>query len=166
MSPQTEAFIAVVASVAGVAIAATSSLNNATVAYIGIPLTALAMAAFGAAMSYAFGEIERNRRRLFGITITSTMFGAALVTAVPAIFGWTLDPVAQGPFAFIFALFARWIIPALKSALPSMAKALVGLIGRNNGGYQGPYEGPPYEPPQYRHPQDDDDRGPPHSGGY
>lgn len=158
MTPQTDASIGLAVALAAAIGAATLPLNDVTVAFIGVPLTAITMAALGAAMSYAFDAGERNRKRLFAITVASTLFGAACVTVVPEIFNWELSKVTQGPLAFIFALFARWMIPALRGALPAMAQAIASIFNRGSN-YQPPYDSGG-SPPNER----DDDLPP--RGGY
>ncbi len=155
MAPHTDGPIALGVALAAAISTAALPLNDVTIAFIGVPLTAISMAALGAAMSYAFDAGEKNRRRLFAITAASTVFGAACVTVVPEVFSWEMTKVAQGPLAFIFALFARWIIPALRGALPAMAQAIASIFNRGST-YTPPYDQPP-------HNKNDDQ---PPSGGY
>lgn len=142
------------------------TLNDVSLALLGIPITAVGMAAAGAVMSYAFGTSERSRKKLFFVAIASTIFGAAMVTLLPALFGWELKEEAQPPMAFVCALFSRWMVPAIKGALPAMANAAASIFNKGGGygGYGGPYDmRPPYDDERDARPRD---RRPPPNDDY
>lgn len=110
---------------AAAATSLTASLIDSSIPLFGVPLTAIGMAAAGATMSFAFGQAEKSRRRLFGVAIAGTFAGACGVTVVPAFLGleW-VSPVVQPPLAFFLAFFSRWIIPLLVDVLPSVIRRL------------------------------------------
>lgn len=122
------------------------TLNDVSEAFFGVPLTALTMAALGAAMSFAYDNTKRSRAKLFVLAAVYTILGASLVSIVPDLFGWQLKPAAQPPLAFIFALFAQKIVPAMRNLVPALATAAANILSRS--GYGGQLPPPPSSPPR------------------
>lgn len=108
----------------------------------GASISAFGLAAIGSVMSYAWGKPEGTRALLFFKSLSVTLFSVALVVVGPDLFGWELKPESQPPLAFIIATFGRWLIPAMKRAVPAMAQGLATMFSKSVNSWD--------EPGQYR----------------
>ncbi len=115
-------------------------INSITVPLIGVPLTAVTMAAAGAMCAFAWPRAESNRSRLFGVTLASTFVAAASVSVIPHAFHMEWPSNLQAPLAFIFGLLAPWVVPAVRVLIPSffqgLANLLLRMVGAKVGGPQ------------------------------
>jgi len=146
-----------------VASMASASINNITVPFLGVPLTAFTMAAIGSACAFAWSQATASRGQLFFVHIASTIVGATSVRVIPHLFhlDWPLE--LQPPLAFLFGLMAPWVVPAFRKAVPSFFKGtsdmLVKMVGqkvdRTGNDYGGGYGGGDYTPHEYI-PRDDE----------
>lgn len=111
--------------------AAAISINDISVPVIGTSLTAITMSALGVSCSYAWPTGETKRGRFFLVVIASTIAVAAGVTVIPQwLLGeqWPRD--IQPPLAFFFGMLAPWVIPAMRTVIPSLFKGLATMIVR------------------------------------
>lgn len=120
---------------------AASALSVPVAGYVvpmwGTSLSSFGLAALGAIMSYAWDKPERDRRVLIFKTLSITLFSVALVVVLPGLAGWTLEPRAEPPLAFILALFGRHIIMGIRHAAPAIGRGIVGIFTKrdNYSGY-------------------------------
>ena len=132
-----DALLTAKAIVGSIAIASASTFpgfNSVSVPFIGVPLTALTMAAAGAVCSFAWSTGTNSRARLFVVATASTFVGAACVSVIPHLFGKTWPAELHGPLAFVFGLLAQWVVPATRGAIPTFFKGLAVMLVRMVGG--------------------------------
>ncbi len=113
---------------------ASGAINDFSVPLLGVPLTVITMSAAGAMCAFAWPKAEASRAKLFAVTIASTFVGAACVSVIPQLFGRDWPRELQGPLAFLFGLLAPWVVPAVRTAVPSFVKGLGNMIIRMVGG--------------------------------
>lgn len=123
--------------------------NGISVPLIGVPLTAVTMAAAGAMCAFAWPRAETSRSRLFGVTLASTFVGASCVGVIPHLFGAAWPKELQAPLAFLFGLLAPWVVPAFRGAIPALFKGLSEMIIRMVGGKLPLANRPEAEPDEY-----------------
>lgn len=130
-----------------VASSAVPGINQVSVPFLGVPLTAITMAAAGSACAFAWPQGETSRAKLFGVAIASTFVGAACVSIIPQLFGREWPRELQPPLAFVFGLMAPWVVPAFKGAIPAFFKGLSAMLVRM---VAGKVESDNYTPQQYK----------------
>lgn len=136
------------------------------VSFMGAPMSCFGYAVLGAVFSYGWGDRESsNLIALFKIGGV-VFFSVAVSVFLPDFADWDIDPKSQPALSLAIAMFARWIIPALKSAIPSAAKGFANMFARALGtprGRNDPYGNftPPDDmsdlPPMRKPPQDQSD---------
>lgn len=120
---------------------ATPGINEISVPLVGVPLTAITMAAAGAACSFAWPQPRKiTRGRLFFIAIVSTMAGASAVSVIPEMLGKEWPRELQPPLAFFFGLIAPWALPAIKTVIPSFFRGVGSVLVRMVTGKSPPSE--------------------------
>ena len=113
---------------ASVAMAATPSINSMSIPFFGVPLTVLAMATAGATISFAYGKPIESRAKLFTMAIANTFVAAASVAIVPHALGLTwLSDKLQAPTAFLIAVLARHVVPAVIELVPEIIQKIFKL---------------------------------------
>lgn len=131
------------------AVAATVPTSAYIVPAFGVGPYTLALAGIGAAMSYGWDpKREENGMGLIAKWLVVSLFSVALVVVLPDLADWGLDPRSEPPLAFIFALYGRRIMPALKSAIPAMGRGIASMFssrGGSNAGYDDNFP-PPSDP--------------------
>lgn len=161
---------AVIAAKAAVGSAVAVPVAEYVVPMWGTTPASFVLAAIGAVMSYAWDKREDTGFGLVFKTMSVTLFSVACVVVLPDLGGWDLMEKSEPPLAFILALFGRHIIPALRKAVPTIARGIAGMFGgRNNSGgdYGGNYQDFPTDPGPPRHRERDVPRDPPtDQGGY
>jgi hypothetical protein len=110
---------------------ATPGINDISIPLVGVPLTAITMSAAGAACSFAWPHSHKTTRgKLFLIALASTIAGASAASVFPEIFGRHWPKELQAPLAFFFGMLAPWVIPAIRSILPTFFRALAAVLVR------------------------------------
>lgn len=121
-------------SAAVVAVSGVQRINELSIPLLGVPLTAVTMAAAGAICAFAWPRAETSRPRLFAIALASTLVGAACVTVIPTWLHTEWPKELQAPLAFLFGLLSPWVVPAVRTAIPSFVKGLGNLIYKTVSG--------------------------------
>ncbi len=117
------------ADLANAAAASGLVLNTLPVPMFGVPLTVMCMAAFGSFSSFAYGQPEGSRKRLFTLAIVNTFLATIAVVVIPAWFGWTwVTPEIIGPVAAALGFLARFVIPPAIEAIPATIRGIFELI--------------------------------------
>ena len=149
------------------AVAASVPTSAYIVPAFGVGPYTLALAGIGAAMSYAWDpKREENGMGLIAKWFVVSLFSVALVVVLPDLADWQLDPRSEPPLAFIFSLYGRRIMPALKSAIPAMGRGIAGMFSSRGGGSTG-YDEPFPPPNDPRRPKDNPDgNAPPDERGF
>ena len=113
-----------------------SSINNWSVPFFNVPMTVVAMAALGSLLSFAWGEREEKKSRLYMTALASTFMGIITVAVFPDMMGWEWvnDPI-KPPLAGGVALAMRFIFPNVITLLPEVLRKIFRLD--NNTSYRG-----------------------------
>jgi len=107
--------------------------NSVSMPLFGVPLTVLGMAAGGAFASFAYGQPEKSRLKLFGMAIANTFLGALSVALLPVWLDWTwVTPMLQPPLAGFLAFIARWVIPLVIELAPQWVRNWISSLANRN----------------------------------
>lgn len=161
--------VALVAAKAAVGSAVVVPVSTYVVPMWGTTPASFVLAGIGAVMSYAWDKREDSGLGLVFKTLSVTLFSVACVVVLPDLGGWNLMEKSEPPLAFILALFGRHIIPALRKAVPTIARGIAGMFGPRNGGDYGAggdYQDFPTDPGPPRYRERDEPKDPPSAGGY
>jgi hypothetical protein len=103
-------------------------INHITTPFFGVPLTVLAMAAGGALVSFAYGEPEPSRKKLYTTAAANTFLAAIFVAVIPRAFGWAWSvPALEPAFAAGVAWMARWAVPTTIKLVPDILRKVFKL---------------------------------------
>ena len=109
-------------------LATVGSINHITTPFFGVPLTVLAMAAGGALVSFAYGEPETSRRKLYITAAANTFLAAIFVAVIPRAFGWEWSvPALEPAFAAGVAWISRWAVPNTIKLVPDILRKVFRL---------------------------------------
>ncbi len=101
--------------------------NNISVPVFGVSLTSLGMALGGAFASFAYGEPEHSRLKLFSLVIANSFIATVAVAIVPVWLKWEwVTPLLQPPLAGGVAFAARWAIPLAVELAPAWLRSKFG----------------------------------------
>lgn len=105
-----------------------SSINNWSVPFFNVPMTVVSMAALGSLLSFAWGEREEKKSRLYLIALASTFMGIITVAVFPDMMGWewVSDPI-KPPLAGGVALAMRFVFPNVITLLPEVLRKIFRL---------------------------------------
>lgn len=78
-----------------------------------VPVTVIAAAGAGAALSLFFGDPLTTRRDLWGQTLGATAFGTALAVLVSDAFDWDWASKNMEMAAMMSAAMVRWFLPTI-----------------------------------------------------
>ena len=93
--------------------------NDLTTPVIGVPMTVIGLAAFGAFLGQARDEPEKNRKKMYWLYAGNVFMSVVCVAILPHFFGWDwVDSRLEGPLAGLFAYASKVWIPAFLNALP------------------------------------------------
>lgn len=110
------------------ALASFGAINQITTPFFGVPLTVIAMAAGGALVSFAYGESEISRKRLYTTAAANTFLAAIFVAVIPRAFGWSWSvPALEPAFAAGVAWIARWAVPTTIKLVPDILRKVFKL---------------------------------------
>lgn len=105
----------------------------AAVNFMGAPMSCFGYAVLGAVFSYAWGDRESSHAvALFKIGAV-VFFSVAVSVFIPDWADWDIDPNSQPGLSLVVAMFARWIIPALRKAIPTAARGFADTVARTLG---------------------------------
>ena len=105
-----------------------SAVNNISVPFVGVPLNVVGVAAFGAIISFAWGEPVKERKKLYMFAVASTFVAATFVAVVPTMMGWDwVTPKLQAPFAGLMAAVMRFAVPPFLEAIPEVIRKVFRL---------------------------------------
>lgn len=105
-----------------------SAVNNISVPFVGVPLNVVGVAAFGAIISFAWGEPVKERKKLYMFAVASTFVAATFVAVVPTMMGWGwVTPKLQAPFAGLMAAVMRFAVPPFLEAIPEVIRKVFRL---------------------------------------
>lgn len=129
---------------------------------------AFILAGIGAAMSYGWErKLEDTGIHLLVKATIVTLFSVALVVVVPDLANITLSERSEPSLAFIFALYGRQIIPALRSAVPTIGRGLAAMLsGKGRQPDYNEYQDFPTDPGPPRGRERDTPRDQSDDGGY
>lgn len=116
-----------------------SSINNWSVPFFNVPMTVVAMAALGALLSFAWGEREEKKSKLYMTALASTFMGIITVAVFPDMmgWGWVSDPI-KPPLAGGVALAMRFVFPNVITLLPEVLRKIFRLDSNtSNTSYRG-----------------------------
>lgn len=102
--------------------------NNLSIPLFGAPLTVIGMAMGGALASFAYGEPEKSRLKMFFLVIANTFLATLAIVVLPAWLEWTwITPILQPPVAGGLAFVARWVIPVFVEIGPQLIRGRFGI---------------------------------------
>lgn len=105
-----------------------SAVNNLSIPFLGVPLNVVAVAAFGAIVSFAWGKpVEGPRKlwKLYSLFVGITFLAATFVAVVPYMMGWEwVKPELQPPFAGLVAAMMRFAIPPFIDLIPEVIRKI------------------------------------------
>ena len=104
------------------------TVNNWSMPFFNVPMTVVATAALGSLLSYAWGEREEDKGKLYLTALASTFLGVICVTVLPRMMGWDwVDEPSQAPLAGFIAIACRHAAPHTLSLLPEILRKLFRL---------------------------------------
>lgn len=86
-------------------------LNAIALPLVGVPALAVGAAFLGTLCSFAWGDPEPDRRRLWAVAVTGTFFGATGAALLPFLMGWENADNLRAPLAWALGFWARHLIP-------------------------------------------------------
>lgn len=112
-----------------------ATINSASIPFLGVPLNVVTVAAFGAFVSFAWGEPVKDKKKLYMYALASAFISAAFVAVVPAMMGWEwVTPKLQAPFAVLIAAMMRFAVPAFIDAIPELIRKVFRLDSKPREG--------------------------------
>lgn len=112
-----------------------SSINGWSVPFFNVPMTVVAMAALGSLLSFAWGEREEKKSKLYLTALASTFLGIITVATFPDMLGWewVTDPL-KPPLAGGVALAMRFVFPHVITLVPEVLRKVFRLDSTTTGG--------------------------------
>lgn len=143
---------------AAVGISLLQTINGVLVPFFGVPLTVVTMAAGGALVSFAYGEPESSRKRLYTMAAANTFLASIFVAVIPRALGWSWSvPQLEPALAAMVAWGFRWAIPTTIKLVPDILRKVFRLDSQDRGDYRS-YRGYDDYPKNYeRYLKDDEE---------
>lgn len=106
---------------------------DVTMVVFNVPLQVIGACAAGSLASFAYGEPEASRKRMYVLSFVNMLIGAFAVGIIPAAFSleW-IEGGVQAGCGFFISMLCRFVIPQLLKAVPMIVgeaiKRLITLI--------------------------------------
>lgn len=118
----------------------TSSLgmwNQWSLPLLGVPLTVVMVAAFGAFLSNAYHTERLPPRKLYFYALTNTFLASISAAVVPKMMGWEwVTPTLEAPLAGMMAFAAQWWVPTALSIVPEFLRKIFRLQPKKEEEYE------------------------------
>lgn len=102
--------------------------NQWTLPLLGVPLTVVMVAAFGAFLSNAYHTERLPPKKLYFYAATNTFLASISAAVVPKMMGWDwVTPQLEAPLAGMMAFAAQWWVPTVLDLIPEMLRKLFRL---------------------------------------
>lgn len=114
--------------IAGLGAISLATINGVSIPFLGVPLNVVTVAAFGAFVSFAWGEPVKEKKKLYMYALSSTFLAAVFVAIFPPMMGWEwVKPALQAPLAGFVAASMRFAIPPAIEAIPEIIRKIFRL---------------------------------------
>lgn len=111
--------------------------NQWSLPLLGVPLTVVMVAAFGAFLSNAYHTERLPPRQLYFYAVTNTFLASISVAVIPKMMGWEwATPQIEAPLAGMMAFAAQWWVPAALSIVPEFLRKIFRLQPKKEEPYE------------------------------
>lgn len=99
--------------------------NDWSLPLLGVPLTVIMVAAFGAFVSNAYQTERLPPKKLYLFALTNTFLASVCVAVLPGMMGWEwVNDQVRAPLAGMIAFGAQWWVPAVLNAIPAFLRKI------------------------------------------